>query len=406
MNWDTTNINFTSVNYFSTPLTIKEIKENKDPENRDGYLIKVDENITYRKGLSSETISSQEIRTFKHTYKDGNHVMNSISKDKDGKVYDAFYYFIHYLNKKIDQGIPFRKFLFSNNLNDRIFFLSDSSDFDKQEKEINDIIKKEKEKWDETGYTEKKDLKAENKGLVDAKWEALYRDTNGKEWSPKLSKEEKESIKNASTIEKVQEIQKKITNSEDRKAGQDRQNVLVTNPQTGTNWDPILTEEEKAVINDPNLDTKGAIQETAKLLSHLRDIRNDKKNGGPDGKLTDWDTVEKVNGAIQTFQKNHYDNLLSYQQVSVNSDQSKAWKAINSKLNNVAENVYQRYWSLICNISVHQGLQEKIKGYEKTIEQLNNQIKALRKEMGAVSKLEMQARIQQVDQPPFGGGNN
>lgn len=65
------------------------------------------------------------------------------------------------------------------------------------------------------------------------------------------------------------------------------QNALTTNPQTGTNWDPILTEEEKEIIKDPSLDTKGAIQAAAKLLSHLRDIRNDEKNGGPDGKLTD-----------------------------------------------------------------------------------------------------------------------
>lgn len=407
MNWDTTNIRFSSTNYSSTPLTIKKIKENKDPENRDGYLIEVGENITYQKGLSSETVLSQEIRTFKHTYKDGNHVVNSISKDQDGTAYDAFYYFVHYLNKKIEPGIPFRKFLFSNNLNDRVFFLSDNADFSNRDsKGVNDIVKQEKEKWDETGYTEKKDLKAENKGLVDAKWEALHRDTNGREWSPQLSKEEKESIKNASTIEKVQEIQKEITNSEGRKTGQNLQNALTTNPQTGTNWDPILTEEEKEVIKDPNLDTKGAIQAAAKLLSHLRDIRNDEKNGGPNGKLTDWDTTEKVNGAISAFQKNHYDNLLPYQQASVDSDQGKAWKVTNSKLNNVAENVYNRYWSLICNISVHQELQEKIKEYEKKFERMQNQVKALREEMGAVSKPETEARIQQVDRPPFGGGNN
>jgi uncharacterized coiled-coil protein SlyX len=61
---------------------------------------------------------------------------------------------------------------------------------------------------------------------------------------------------------------------------------------------------------------------------------------------------------------------------------------------------------LICNISVHQELQEKIKEYEKKFERMQNQVKALREEMGAVSKPETEARIQQVDLPPFGGGNN
>lgn len=134
------------------------------------------------------------------------------------------------------------------------------------------------------------------------------------------------------------------------------QNALTTNPQTGTNWDPILTEEEKEIIKNPNLDTKGAIQAAAKLLSHLRDIRNDEKNGGPNGKLADWDTVEKVNKAIQAFQKTHHVNIYPYQKAQQNTDHRKAWEAVNSKLNEVAKNICQRYWELI--FSEHQKLEE------------------------------------------------
>lgn len=398
MNWDTTNIRFSSINYSSTPLTIKKIKENKDPENRDGYLIEVEENITYQKGLSSETVLSQEIHTFKHTYKDGNHVVNSISKDRDGTAYDAFYYFVHYLNKKIEPGIPFRKFLFSNNLNDRVFFLSDNADFSNRDsKGINNIVKQEKEKWDETGYTEKKDLKAENKGLVDAKWEALNRDTNGQEWSPQLSKEEKESIKNASTLEKIQEIRQEITNSEGRKTGQDRQNALITNPQTGTNWDPVLTEKEKGVINDTDLTTAGSVREAGILLAHLRVVRNDEANGGPNKELTDWDTAKKITDAIKNYQDNYFQQIKPYQSALESSDRGKAWKANNKNLNNIAENVYNRYWSLICNIPGHQELQNQIR-------QLQNQVKVLREEMGAFSRI-TEAKVQQATPPPFGGEN-
>ncbi|CAJ0841064.1 22220_t:CDS:10 [Entrophospora sp. SA101] len=238
---DTTGIHFSNTNYSSTPLTIKKIEKKKTAEGRDGYLVEVEETITYRRRTSQETFTSQEIRTFKHTYEDGNNIVNGISKDKDGASYDAFYYFAHYLGKKVDKGIPFRKYWFSNNLNDRIFCLSDVSDFSNQEnKDINDIIKKEKE-----------------------------------------NEKEKESIKNASTIAEVEKIQKEISSSREGQNNleKDRQDALDKDPNTNTKWNPDLTEDEKEVIKDPSLDSSGAIQTATNLLSHLRSIRNDKENG-------------------------------------------------------------------------------------------------------------------------------
>jgi len=59
------------------------------------------------------------------------------------------------------------------------------------------------------------------------------------------------------------------------------------------------------------------------LLSHLRSIRNDKANGGP-GNLTDWNSAEKVNKAIDKFQETHYENILPYKIAKENTDEGKA----------------------------------------------------------------------------------
>jgi len=45
--------------------------------------------------------------------------------------------------------------------------------------EVNEIIKEEKKRWDNVGFTKEEDLKIENLRLVDAKWEALKKDING-----------------------------------------------------------------------------------------------------------------------------------------------------------------------------------------------------------------------------------
>jgi len=143
--------------------------------------------------------------------------------------------------------------------------------------------------------------------------------------------------------------------SQNTELGQTTQNALITDPKTGENWDPELTDDEKAVINDPNLNTKGAIQAAAFLLSHLKSIQ---KDNGDSKDLTKWNTAEEIKKAIQTFQSSHYNNLDSYKKAATDSDKNKAWKAVNTntKLNNIAENVHQRYWKLICNVEDHQKL--------------------------------------------------
>jgi len=127
-------------------LTIKNIRKTDLPnaQNRDCYLIEVEEKVIYSKGISQEVLPpSHNIYTFQYTYKN----RNEISKDREGKEHDVFYYFVYYLGKKIDKGIPFRALTFSTNRTDRIFHLSDTSDFSNQEnKDINDIIKEEKKK--------------------------------------------------------------------------------------------------------------------------------------------------------------------------------------------------------------------------------------------------------------------
>src|SRR3954463_13814126 len=102
---------FADSNYLSAPLTVKKI-EKVILNNQNCYLVEVAEDITYREGISQEkTFVSKELRTFKHTYKNG----NDISEGENGAKYDAFYYFVHYLDKNIEQGTPFRKYFFSSN---------------------------------------------------------------------------------------------------------------------------------------------------------------------------------------------------------------------------------------------------------------------------------------------------
>jgi len=162
-------------------------------------------------------------------------------------------------------------------------------------------------------------------------------------------------------IEEAKKSQDGKPDKEEGKFDKDREDALITDPQTGTNWNPVLTEGEKEIINDPNLDSSEAIQAAANLLSHLRSIRNDKANGGP-GSLADWNSAEKVNKAIDDFQEKHYNNILSYQIAKENTDQGKAWKAVNSntKFKNIAENIHKRYKELICNVSKHQTLENQI----------------------------------------------
>jgi len=62
----------------------------------------------------------------------------------------------------------------------------------------------------------------------------LHKDTNGKDWDPKLSEKETESIKNASTVAEVERIRSEITQKRDQDKGeQDHQEVLTKDPQTG-----------------------------------------------------------------------------------------------------------------------------------------------------------------------------
>lgn len=381
MNWDTTELSIKSENFFSGLLTIEKIKKttlftNKGDEKC--YLMEVKENITYRNLETGENDSKKEFYTFESTYK---------GKDQASGTNDAFYYLVYHFDKKSGTKIPFRGYRLDGDLVNRIFFLSDASDFsDQQNQEVNKIIQEEKKRWDETGYTNEKDLVSDNKKIVDAKWNALHKDDNGKEWSPGLSNKEKEKIKNASTIEEVKKTQKEITDKrKEDKFSKDRENALVKDPQTGITWDPELTEDEKNVINDSNLDSSGAIQSATNLLSCLRSIRNDKENGGP-GKLTDWNSAEKVNEALKSFQKAYYDNLLAYQQAAADNDQGQAWQAANSQLNNVAENIYQRYWSLICNLAPHAKLEQENKEQKEAVEKMQKELKASQEELEKVQK--------------------
>jgi len=53
--------------------------------------------------------------------------------------------------------------------------------------------KQEKKRWDSAGFTKDEDLKIENIKLVDAKWEALEKDLDVKNWNPSLNAEEKKN---------------------------------------------------------------------------------------------------------------------------------------------------------------------------------------------------------------------
>jgi len=53
-------------------------------------------------------------------------------------------------------------------------------------------------------------------------------------------------------------------------------------------------------------------------------LKNIQKDNGGSGNLTDWNNSEKVNKAIQTFQKAHYDKIDPYRRAVTGSDQGKA----------------------------------------------------------------------------------
>jgi len=59
------------------------------------------------------------------------------------------------------------------------------------------------------------------------------------------------------------------------------------------------------------------------LLSYLKSIRNDEANGGP-GELSDWNTAEKVNEAIKSYQENYFQKIKPYQSAPEDSDKGKA----------------------------------------------------------------------------------
>jgi hypothetical protein len=141
---------------------------------------------------------------------------------------------------------------------------------------------------------------------------------------------------------------------------------LTTNPVTGSKWDPELSDKEKETIKGSNLSSKEEVQERAKLIALLREIK--KANGG--GKLEDWNTAEQIKKDVKEYQSNHYDKLLTYQQAGKESKEGKAWAAINNKLNQVGSNLHQHYQDL--------KKQAEEKEIEKRITRFENVIKELK----------------------------
>src|SRR4051794_11980470 len=138
MNWDTTTINLKSENFFSSPLTIEKIKKTTlltNKGNESCYLVEVKEDIIYRNFDTGENDFRKELYTFENTYKD---------KDRTNGEHKAFYYLVHHFGTSTK--IPFRGYRLDGDLVNRIFFLSDTSDFSGQQsqEDINNIIKEEK----------------------------------------------------------------------------------------------------------------------------------------------------------------------------------------------------------------------------------------------------------------------
>ena len=203
---------------------------------------------------------------------------------------------------------------------------------------------------------------------------------------------------------KESEIKEESNKQQEQQLETEKNNFLTTDPNTNQKWEPALTDKEKSIISNANLTTTGAVKETGILLAYLRAIRNDKENGGP-GNLTDWDTKEKINQAIEVYHDNHFKNIQPYQSATEDSDKKKAWKANNISLKQALENIYNRYFVLFA--TEYQNLQielaqekEKNKNFEQQIELMEARIRNLRKELGAISPIgEMETKIQQAEIP-------
>jgi len=186
MNWDVTDTEKYKADgsFKSTPLTIVGIEGTKMTFSQNnvqkGYIVRVEENITYWKDrYEEEKINKKFFTILSNTYVN--------NKNPSLRNNSAFYYLAHHFRKKSGVEIPFVGYWISCVTKDEEIYSFCLS------QEANKIIEEEKRRWDSSGLTKEEDLRFENIELVDAKWGALEKDINGDNWNPVLNDEEKKN---------------------------------------------------------------------------------------------------------------------------------------------------------------------------------------------------------------------